>query len=132
MEFDQHRGRVLGPAERFLENIRLSILIDARGAASKIVDRKFTGSDPIRIAEMHRLKCGRIDFATEAAFDERPIPCPLAIAASVDQPGVELLAIGIEPDLAARPEGFEGPAIAAGDPGLGCDKRNDGPTELEN
>lgn len=80
---------------------------------------------------MQRCQAGEIDIANGPALENRPVPCLAADRTSVDQPCVKPLAIGIEPEFAARLEGLEAAATAAGNPRLGSDEGNDGPLDAK-
>ena len=72
-----------------------------------------------------------ISHANILAFEDRPIPCPVAARAFVDEPCIELSAIGVESDLAAALESSKASASAACDPGLRRYPGSNAPTDLK-
>lgn len=86
----------------------------------------------MRIAVLERLQSGGGDIVNHLPLEKRSVPGFVAIDAFVDEPGIEPLAIGVEPDLAARSEGFQTSAAAAGNPWLGRRSGRNGPTDLKN
>lgn len=113
-------------------NIDFRELINALSRPLQIGDIEGASLNPIRIIRLQRFENGGMDVANVQAFKKRPFPCVVAGHALVDEPGVELSAVGVQPDFVAGSEGFGCAASAARDPRLRGDFRRKGPLDLEN
>ncbi|MNL41089.1 hypothetical protein D3C87_1634810 [compost metagenome] len=83
------------------------------------------------IVVLQRVQRRLIDIADMSTLEDRTVPGAVAIAAAIDQPGVQPPAIGIEPRLAARRKRPCRSAAIAGEPGAWRDFRRDGPLDQE-
>jgi len=117
---------------RLLPRDDIRRLLDTLDYPPQPVEIEFPRTHPIRIAALQRLERGGGKAVNGLALEERSVPCLVAIDALIDEPGIEALAIGVEPDLAARSEEFWRSAAAAGDPWLRRCFGRKGPTDLKN
>ena len=120
------------PLRYFLPDNGVRQFIDAQRLALQSVEIEFLKSYPVRIVALQGFQGSRAEITNGPPFEEGPIPRLPAIGAFIDEPGIKPFAIGIEPDLAARSEGFQASAAATGDPWLGCGLRIDGPSDPKN
>ncbi|MBB4504256.1 hypothetical protein GGE48_000202 [Rhizobium leguminosarum] len=104
-------------------------LVDTLRLAPESLEVERFCPDPIRIVGLQRLDDCRIDVANIPTLEDRTVPRLFAGRAFVDQPGIELAAIGVEPDFVAASESSEAPAAAANNPGLGRCFRQNGPSD---
>jgi len=113
-------------------NIGIGKLVNTLSLAPHGIEIEFPRPYPLAIVALHRLQNKGIEITNGLALEERPVPCLVAVRASIDEPGIEFFAVGVEPDLAAGLERFEATASAAGDPRLRGRSRIDGPSDLQN
>src|SRR5262245_30452982 len=118
-------------AHQLLSDIQVGKLVDPSGHPLKSFKVECLRPNPIGIVGLQRFKDNGIDAANILAFEDRPIPCPVAARAFVDEPCIELSAIGVESDLAAALESSKASASAACDPRLRCYPGSDAPTNLK-
>ena len=106
-------------AEHFLAT-STSANSSTRCAAVRSAGTRSEAADERRVIGLQRGQHLRFEIARRAALDDRVVPCVVAVAALVDQPGFEVFAVGVEPEFSAASERSEPAAAAAGTPGLGC------------
>ena len=101
-------------------------LFDPLGSVPQICDVECVAAYPPGVVGLERVQIGWIDVPAVAPLQHRSIPCVVAGRTLVDQPGVEDLASGVQPELVAATKRFDCMASAAREPwsrwGLGCDR----------
>ena len=101
-------------------------LLDPLGPVPQICDVECVAAYPPGVVGLERVQIGWIDVPAVAPLQHRSVPCVVAGRALVDQPGVEDLAAGVQPELLAATKRPDCMASAAREPwsrwGLGCDR----------
>ena len=122
-----------GPADsRRLRTSKSIELLDPLGPAPQTCDVERVAAYPLRVVCLQRVQEGRIDVAAVAPLQHRSVPGVVARPASVDQPGVETLAIGVQPELLAAAKRSDVAASAACEPWLRGSAGYDGPLDAQN
>jgi hypothetical protein len=111
-----------------LSHVACREFIDAWGLPLERFKIECHRPNPNRIIELQRVEGDGIDVTNAFAFEDASIPRAVAARAFIDEPCIELSAVGIQPDLVAALEGAKAAASATCYPRLGSYFWNNGPT----
>ncbi len=122
-----------GPVGRFIpylfRDIEFGKLVDALRFTSQGFEIECLRPYPLWIVGLQRFENRRAYVPDILALKNRPVPALVADYASIDKLGIQLAAIGIEPDLAAGLKCPQAAASAACKPGLGRRSWRNGPLD---
>jgi len=102
-------------------------LLHAAALAAQIAHVKLQATNPCWIIGLESVQRKRIDVMDASALKQASVPRLVASRAPVDKPGIQALAVCVQPDFAAAAQQSDAGAAIAGEPYLGGDFGVHGP-----